>query len=81
MAYQSKMSLDNQEINGILEKLENLEDEKLAVELLKEFNGASQKLGKLLLNLDKTLAHGEWKKLCDKAQDDLNKIIKRINDI
>jgi hypothetical protein len=73
--------LDNQEINELLEKLENLEDEVLAVELLKEFNLASKKLGKLVLNLDKTIPHDQWKKDCDEARLELNQIIKRINDI
>ena len=73
--------LDNREVNAILEKLENLDDETLAVELLKEFNAASGKLGKLILNLDKSLAHDEWKGQCDKAQKDLDNIVKRINDL
>lgn len=73
--------LDNHEVNRILEKLENLDDETLAVELLREFNSASGKLGKLLLNLDKSLAHDEWKALCDKAQKDLDLVVKKINDL
>lgn len=73
--------LDNQEVNAILEKLENLDDEPLAVELLREFNSASGKLGKLLLNLDKSLAHDEWKAKCDQAQMDLDKVVKTINDL
>ena len=47
--------IDNKEIQRILDKLENLEDEVLAVELLKEFNRSSSDLGKLLLNLDTKL--------------------------
>lgn len=73
--------LDNQEINEILEKLENLEDEELAVELLREFNLASKKLGKLVLNLDKSIPHEEWKKECNVAQEELNSVIKRINNL
>lgn len=73
--------LDNQEINEILEKLENLEDEELAVELLREFNLASKKLGKLVLNLDKSIPHEEWKKECSVAQEELNSVIKRINNL
>ena len=73
--------LDNQEINTILEKLENLEDEELAVELLREFNGSSKKLGKLILNLDKSIPHEEWKAQCDQARLELNNVIKRINDL
>jgi hypothetical protein len=73
--------LDNKEINEILEKLENLDDEELAVELLGEFNAASKKLGKLVLNLDKTIPHDEWKKQCDETQLELNNIINRIKSI
>ena len=73
--------LDNQEINAILAKLEDLEDEDLAVELLREFNASSKKLGQLILNLDKTISHDEWKKRCDVAQKELDKIVKRINDL
>ena len=72
---------DNQEINSILEKLESLEDEKLAVELLKEFNACSGKLGKLVLNLDKSLAHDTWKDECDKAQKALDDIVRRIHSL
>lgn len=71
--------LDNQEINRLLEILENCEDEDLAVKLLQEFNGASKRLGKLLLNLDKSLAHDEWKRQCDVAQKELDEVVKRIN--
>jgi hypothetical protein len=73
--------LDNQEINAILEKLENMEDEELAVELLREFNACSSKLGKLLLNLDKNLTHDAWKNECDKARLALDTVVKRINDL
>jgi hypothetical protein len=71
--------IDNKEIQRILDKLENLEDEVLAVELLREFNRASSDLGKLLLNQDAKLGHDEWKKCCDKAQDRLNEIVSKID--
>ena len=73
--------LDNQDINEILEKLENLEDEELSVELLREFNLASKALGKLLLNLDKSLPHEEWKKQCDDAQKRVDAVVSRIHDL
>lgn len=73
--------IDNNDLNSVLEKLENLKDEVLAVELLKEFNSASSELGKLLLNLDKNLSHKEWKRMCDKAQSRLDKILHRINNL
>ena len=71
--------IDNSEIEKILEKLESIEDEVLAVELLKEFNACSSELGKLLLNLDKSLTHQEWKKKCDEAQLKLDEVVKKIN--
>ena len=71
--------IDNSEIERILDKLENLEDEVLAVELLKEFNSASADLGKLLLNLDKKLTNDEWKSLCVLAQKRLDQVINLIN--
>jgi hypothetical protein len=70
--------IENNEIERILEKLENLEDEALAVLLLKEFNQASSALGKLLLNLDQSLTHQEWKQLCDDARLRLEAVIKKI---
>ena len=73
--------LDNQEINRLLEILENCVDEALAVKLLVEFNGASKRLGKLLLNLDKHLQHNEWKKQCDIDQKELDEIVDKINSL
>ena len=70
---------ENNELERILDKLENLEDEVLAVELLKEFNAASSELGKLLLNLDNKLSHDDWKSLCDKAQSRLDQVVKKID--
>lgn len=71
--------IDNSDIERILEKLENLEDEELAVSLLKEFNRSSSELGRLLLNLDNSLTHAEWKNRCDQAKLALDEIIKKIN--
>lgn len=73
--------LDNQEINNLLEILENLDDEELAVELLKEFNSSSKDLGKLILNLDKDLDHTEWKLQCKIAQKRLDTVVARILDL
>lgn len=73
--------IDNAEINILLEKLENHPDEEEAVVLLKEFNAASSDLGKLLLNLDKNLAHEEWKKKCDLARKRLDAVVEKINNL
>lgn len=71
--------LENSDLEKIMQKLESIEDDQLAVELLKEFNLHSKELGKLLLNLDQSLSHDEWKKKCDEAQKNLDKIIHKIN--
>lgn len=73
--------IDNKEINRILEILENCEDEEKAVVYLKKFNKASKELGKLLLNLDKSLNHSQWKIECDRAQKELNNIIEEIENL
>ncbi len=70
--------IDNNEIEKILTKLENLEDEELAVKLLGEFNRCSSELGRLLLNRDSSLSNEEWEELCKKAKMKLDNIIKTI---
>ena len=70
--------IDNKEMNRILSKLEDCEDEEKAVMYLKKFNSQSKILGKLLLNLDKSLAHDEWKRQCDQAQKELDRIVAEI---
>ena len=70
--------IDNKEINRILSKLEDCEDEEKAVMYLKKFNSQSKLLGKLLLNLDKSLTHEEWKRQCDQAQKELDHIVAEI---
>lgn len=73
---------DNKEIDEVLAKLEKIEemDEEAAISLLKQFNSASKYLGQLLLNLDTSLKHDEWKKKCDEAQKELDLIVKKIMD-
>ncbi len=73
--------IDNSEVNMIMEKLENLEDEVLAVELLKEFNRKTKRLGELVLNQDAQLSHDEWKNLCDQAQEEVDEIVNRIKSL
>ena len=72
---------DNSDIERILSKLENLDDEELAVKLLGEFNRTSSELGKLLMNKDHSLGHAEWKERCDDAKDRLDAIIKKIDEL
>jgi bifunctional N-acetylglucosamine-1-phosphate-uridyltransferase/glucosamine-1-phosphate-acetyltransferase GlmU-like protein len=62
----------------VMSKLESLEDEALAANLLGELTQKNKHLGKLLLNTDKSLSHIEWKKQCDQAKKDVDEIITRI---
>lgn len=70
--------IDNAELNAVMEKLENLEDEQLAVQLLKEFNDKSKAWGQLHMDMDPGLQNDEWKGLCDRARKDLDDVIERI---
>ncbi len=73
--------LDNAELESLMGKLEELEDEELAVVLLREFNDATSSYGKLLLNQNQELSHEQWKEDCDKAKERVDSIIKKIKDI
>jgi hypothetical protein len=75
------MSIENIELDEIMNKLENLEDEQLAVIKLKEFNDATKVLGELLMNLDKNLNHDEWKNRCDLAKKEVDRIVDEIKDL
>lgn len=73
--------IDNTEVEKVLAKLEELEDEAMAVQLLKEFNDATREHGGLLLNKDQNLDHEEWKNQCDKAGARVQEIINKINEL
>lgn len=70
--------IKNIEIDELMSILEEMQDEELAVKLLKEFNDASKEHGRLILNLDEKLDSLEWKIQCDQAQLKLDHIIKKI---
>ena len=70
--------IDNNEVSEILEILENMSDETLAAELLREFNDKSRDLGQLILNKDQNLDHREWKRMCDQAKLELDEVIDKI---
>jgi|GEM_PF-3459062 len=70
--------IDTSELDQIMEILESMEDEKLAVTLLKKFNDASAKVGMLLRNRDPGMENSDWKKSCDKAQKELDQIVAEI---
>lgn len=73
--------IDNREINEILEILETLEDEQLAVMLLKSFNQLTSEHGKLILNKDNSLSHEEWKKRCDALENEIDLLVEKIRNL
>ncbi len=70
--------LDTSEMTKVMEKLEGLEDEALAVKLLAEFNEKTSQLGLLIRNLDPSLDHSQWKSECDKAAKEVEGIVNKI---
>lgn len=73
--------LDTKEMDEILSILEEHPDQDLAVLLLREFNDKTRELGLLLMNRDPSINHAEWKTKCDKTQDEVNQIVKRIKSL
>jgi hypothetical protein len=73
--------IDNSHMQEILDKLENLEDEKLATDLLREFNDKTKTLGKLIMNLDKNLSSAEWKEQCSDAKAAVDEVLQKIKDL
>lgn len=61
--------------------LEELEDEQLAVQLLKELNDKTRALGVVLMNMDSSLSHEEWKKECDQAKKEVDLLVKKIKSL
>ena len=72
------MSLDNNELEHLMDILEGLDDQKMATDLLKEFNELSRAHSKLLFNRDPNLDHEEWKKKCDSSKLKLDDLINKI---
>lgn len=73
--------IDSSETTKILKKLEQLEDEKLTVELLQEFNAATKEMGQLIINKDENLSHDKWKELCDEAKKRVDEVVKKIQEL
>ena len=74
------VKVENVELDEIMEKLEKIEDEQLAVVLLKQFNDKTKELGKLIVNKESDLSHEEWERLCEKAKKDVDEVIKKIKE-
>lgn len=72
--------IHNKEIVELMEILENMADEELSVELLKNFGELSRDWGRLMLNQDPNLTHQEWKLQCDEAKNKLEQLIAKIKD-
>lgn len=70
--------IDNSEVEKVLAKLEELEDQELAVKLLKKFNDATRELGTLLMNQEEGLDHEEWKSQCDMAKKQVDAVLAEI---
>lgn len=70
--------IDNSEHEEILKILEDMDNQELAVQLLKKLNDTSSELGKLILNQDSNLEHDQWKEECDKLKSKLDVIIEEI---
>jgi len=70
--------VETKDTERILEILENLSDEALSVNLLKEFSEKNKKFGKLLLNQDSTLSHAEWKNMCNEAKNEMDEFLAKI---
>lgn len=71
--------LDTKEIDRLISKLESLEDEDLAVKLLKEFNDKTKAFGELIMNKNEALDHDEWKNKCDEAKEKVDELLEKID--
>jgi hypothetical protein len=72
------VKIDNSETLQVLEKLENLEDQDVAIRYLKKLNDKTSALGKYVMNRDHSVDHGTWKLRCDELQKDVDKLVSEI---
>jgi uncharacterized coiled-coil DUF342 family protein len=72
---------DNSEHQELLKILENMEDEDLAVELLKQLSDLSGLLGRKIVNKDESLKNDVWKKECDEIKVKLDEIVEKIKNL
>lgn len=70
--------IDNSEMERVLEKLESLEDETLAVQYLAKFNEATKNLGTLIMNRDESLSHEQWEAKCSESKSELDELLVEI---
>lgn len=72
------VAVDNTETIQVLEKLETLDDQDLAIKYLKMLNDKTSALGKYIMNRDHSLDHGTWKLRCDELQKEVDNLIFEI---
>lgn len=70
--------IDNSEHEELLEILEEMEDQALAVQLLKQLNDLSSMLGKKVMDTSEQLDHEQWKIECDNMKSQLDAVIIEI---
>lgn len=70
--------VDNRELEKVMEKLESMKDEELAVKLLAKLNDKTKTLGLLIRNLDPKVSTQEWKEKCDSVQKEIEQVVKEI---
>lgn len=75
----AKIDLD--ETHEILAILEDMDDEALALKLLKDFNDASKELSNAIIEAGAIDQNDEWKKKLESKKGNLIKIINRIKKI
>jgi hypothetical protein len=63
---------------NLMAKLEELEDQELAIKLLKKFNDKTAELGQLIMNQDEKLDHENWKNKCDNLKKEVDQIVTEI---
>lgn len=70
--------MDLMEITNILE---TMDDELLAANLLRELSEKNSKMKQIHFNRDPQLDHNEWKAQCDEAENEVNEVVKKIENI
>ncbi|MGB0455007.1 MAG: hypothetical protein ACPGJV_14955 [Bacteriovoracaceae bacterium] len=73
-----EVGLDTSLLAEVMEKLENMDDQELAVKFLKEFNDKTAEHGKLILNQDEKLSNDEWQELCLKSKKKVDELVRKI---
>jgi hypothetical protein len=74
------VKVEKAELSEIMEKIESIEDEQAAIDLLKDFNVKTKKLGNLIMNRDVELSHKNWEAQCEEAKKETDLIVKKIRE-